>query len=691
MGGKPKKTNSSVSKASKKSSSKEKGDKKLNKSSKSIKSNKSKDKSKDKGKSKAKEKSKDKIKPIEVKDLKDEIIISDNNINNPIFTPLIPGLNQNQNQLPKEKEQCEGCFNNEGCLFCVDCGKLYCKICDDQLHVVPAYSHHERVAIENFKEFKLPCYHHNLPLRRFCETCNEPICTECQKIGPHNTPMHECCSLFIIYRKYFDICQKFVNNELKTKAQKINEIMKILNNEINNNRKKAEDMLHSVNLEFESIINKIEEIDGKKKAVLNYNAAEIQKDIFNINNLFNYFEQLQNNGFSYSDNLQGFDNSSEDKIIDFLLQYKSLTDFVEHLISKPIKRLLSKIEEKNLLEWPKEINDSQDKLNNYAKYKKILKIKDDIIWKLLTTPYESQNNDLVSYEEKSKKEIDEWNKLIDKYKLEINKYNLVCSFCGCMLIQGMNELSCPLNLPNKKFENRKISIEEPPLSFIGNKRHYFAPPTVEYQKKIEKGELFDYNNVIREWENKESGLNMDYYENLIKQKVQIIDNDNNNINSKVPSYLKDWTYKIAKRIETEQINFYQLLSDYDKNNTGYITFPILLAAFGQLNLQIGIKEKESLERFIQLAKININKIKISDFISNFNSDIIKEKITKRDEEMSIPPYNDYSQKQFIYSGNNNTIPFVNIQGNTDYSNNQQSFGSQNMTYGQLTNNLGQTY
>jgi hypothetical protein len=54
------------------------------------------------------------------------------NFNNP---------NKNRN-MPVEK--CEGCFDLDGVCFCVNCEKIFCKSCEDQIHIIPIYKSHER-------------------------------------------------------------------------------------------------------------------------------------------------------------------------------------------------------------------------------------------------------------------------------------------------------------------------------------------------------------------------------------------------------------------------------------------------------------------------------------------------------------------------------------------------------------------
>ena len=135
MSGKSKsKSNTSKSKSkSSKSKSKDKKDKKSSKDSKK-KSSKSKDKSKKEKKSKIKEEKEGDLAVNDEKEKNEKNLIQNltdkNNLNQ---------IAQNNASITFA-QKCEGCFQGEGALFCAECGKIYCKTCDDQFHVIPAYS-----------------------------------------------------------------------------------------------------------------------------------------------------------------------------------------------------------------------------------------------------------------------------------------------------------------------------------------------------------------------------------------------------------------------------------------------------------------------------------------------------------------------------------------------------------------------
>lgn len=131
--------------------------------------NKSKSKSKSKDKdddkkskkktSKTSNKSKDKRKRTHLiyltqKINKNNINITDipNNINNQFMENNSSNINSYQKIYPPIK--CDGCYQGDAICFCINCGQAYCKICDDQIHMIPSNSMHQKSLLILSKIFK---------------------------------------------------------------------------------------------------------------------------------------------------------------------------------------------------------------------------------------------------------------------------------------------------------------------------------------------------------------------------------------------------------------------------------------------------------------------------------------------------------------------------------------------------------
>ena len=602
MGSKPKsKGNSSKGKSNKGKDKKEKSKEKKPSSKDVKKKSTSKDKSKTKEKSNKDDmpKENEKEMPEIMTNEEKEKIEKDNLIQN-LSARNPQQITAFQTNLIPPQEKCEGCFQGNGVVFCTECGKIYCKTCEDQLHVIPSFRNHERIPLEAFSETKMQCYHHNQPLRLFCETCHEPICTKCQKMGPHNTPLHHISSLFQVYKKFLDMGKNYINGPLKEKGMKIEELLMQIDGALNDSKLKAKELLHSISSEYENAIEKIIKLEGNKKAELSFNSSEIQKDILNIQRILDILNKKDISYYSNdnSENKLPTDEDENDRIINFLLQYKSLINEIDQIISKPINKIMTKEDEEKILNWPKELNDSKEKLTNYEKYKKIIKAKDDIIWKLLTTPYEEKCPELFQIEKKSQEEISKWTQLIEKTKIELAKYNLVCSYCGINLENGMNSV-CPLNnMNNSNFQNKKFTSEIPPEQAHGTDKHFFAEPNDEYQKRVE-----------------------DEDETKKKKDLMNLSRDskkNKSINDLMrPSISSEWVNKSARIIEKENINLFQVLSEYDMRGTGYINIRELIRGFEKIRIILTEEDKNSLRKYLMMSGINENKIDIKNFAQNF--------------------------------------------------------------------------
>ena len=211
---KPKTTKASSKKIETKSSSKskkEKDEKSPKSTKKSIKSQKSKKSLTNKSKEENTENNIDN-KTETKSNLSTNLLNTEHNMNNNMI---------NNNTI----EKCEGCFQGEGAVYCSNCGKVYCKICDDQLHIIPAYRTHERTPLSMLSSMNAKCYRHNIPLRYYCESCDEPVCNLCQQQGPHNTSLHRVTSLFEVYRRRLSGVKERIEKELVSKQAKIESVM----------------------------------------------------------------------------------------------------------------------------------------------------------------------------------------------------------------------------------------------------------------------------------------------------------------------------------------------------------------------------------------------------------------------------------------------------------------------------------
>ena len=501
--------------------------------SKSKSKNKSKSKSIEKSKSKDSKKSSKKAKNSKNPENKNEIEnlqINDTSsieLNN-LINPQSPNYNNIQNVNPQNNDpfnyyerinpkkieqneqqpyiKCDGCFENDAIVFCDDCDKNYCQKCDEQLHIVPSYRNHVRKQLipdnlldENmsnnnnilFSPTSKTCFlHNNESIQYFCESCEEPICQKCQMIGPHNNKLHKIVSISDSFKTKFMYINKIANKQLVDKYKAMLKQIKYLEgleNEIKNNKNVIE---REIRTEYSKHFENLNSVCGKKFAVINFESNNLQKDLNNITELVNYINDLIN-------------NESPD-MIGFLLKFKQLNNIIENTLSKPINTKF----EMNMNDFPKDVEQRQSMLKLYEQLENLSKYKDEIIWRLLTDKAKKKNeqNDFNHnyfkeenknnfdendnrINEETKIEIQKWAKLSDKYASELEKYYLVCQFCGCILDESTVNTMCEKNnsniADNNGLNDEKLLVSfKPKENFYGNKRHYFIKPKDNTKFKI---------------------------------------------------------------------------------------------------------------------------------------------------------------------------------------------------------------
>ena len=423
---------------------------------------------------------------------------------------------------PKREEQdmnealipkCDGCFENDAVVFCEDCDKNYCQKCDEQLHIVPSYRNHVRKSLLNqegqnnsndnmgnnnilFSPTSKTCFlHNNEPIQYFCESCEEPICQKCQMIGPHNNKLHKIISISESFKTKFIYINKIANKQLIDKYKEILKQIKALENIESEIKKNKNIIEREIRTEYSKHFENLNSVCGKKFAVINFESNNLQKDLNDLSELVNYINDLIN-------------NESPD-MINFLLKFKQLNNMIENILSKPINTNF----EMPMDDFPKDVEQKQQMLKLYDQLENLSKYKDEIIWRLLTdklskkNPEQNFNNNNIFDEndnrinEETKIEIQKWAKLSDKYASELEKYYLICQFCGCILDETTVNTLCEKNINSNLAENNGINDEKLLVSFkpkeniYGTKRHYFIKPK-DNEAKFKVKTHFDRNTSM---------------------------------------------------------------------------------------------------------------------------------------------------------------------------------------------------
>ena len=369
-------------------------------------------------------------------------------------------INQNQNQNIQTQgtipQKCDGCFENDSVCFCKECKKYLCNICDNQIHIIPAHASHLRVNVNDINKTKKLCYHHQLNLEFFCESCDETICKQCQIIGPHNTNYHRIIDIKEAFnKKYYQLS--------KTKPILTNKLgeLNFYNNRVNELSKKInltkKELLRDIRAQYTALSEKIKDIEGKRSAILSYETAQLQKDINNIQDINNYISDVQ--------------AQKNVSMISFLLQFPQLKNKIERILEKPLK---GKIDLSHMEEYPNDLEERHKILDDYDNVMKISESKNETIRTILNEKKHKEKIILENARKRSMEQIEEKAKLSDKFYKYLKHFMVVCSFCGKYIdIKSINS-ECQAN--EQFCLNFYFTKEPPPNNYINTKRHYFGEP-----------------------------------------------------------------------------------------------------------------------------------------------------------------------------------------------------------------------
>jgi hypothetical protein len=175
------------------------------------------------------------------------------------------------------------------------------------------------------EEFRKMCYHHNQELRFFCDSCEEPICYDCTVMGPHNTQLHRIASTTDAFRARFDIINKAIHRTLLPKRQQLLAQITRLDYRLDEIKTVKGIIEKDVRNEYGAIMERLRSAEGVKLAVLQYDIAEIQKDITRIDEILKAMDEL------------GGGSEMGIDMLGFLLRFRHLHENIDYAITKQFK------------------------------------------------------------------------------------------------------------------------------------------------------------------------------------------------------------------------------------------------------------------------------------------------------------------------------------------------------------------
>jgi len=112
--------------------------------------------------------------------------------------------------------------------------------------------------------------------------------------------------------------------------------------------------------------------------------------------------------------------------LQFLHKFRQLNDNIEYAVTKHFKVEIDILPN----DLPRELAERRVLMDHYEEQRKILKFKDDVIWKLSQELKKKYDYFQDEFDKETRNEMNEWARLVDRYGGELKKFELVCAFCG---------------------------------------------------------------------------------------------------------------------------------------------------------------------------------------------------------------------------------------------------------------------
>ena len=210
---------------------------------------------------------------------------------------------------------------------------------------------------------KKQCFLHNQLLRYFCDSCEELICYDCTVMGPHNTQLHRISAMDEAFRSRFDLVNRSIHACVVPKrAQLIAQIVR-LDHRIDEVKTLKNVIEKDIRNEYGAIMERLRSAEGVKMAVLQHDIAEVQKDITRIDEILMTLEDIAGQG---------------PDVVGFLHKYRQINENVEYASTKQFKVEIEVLPG----DLPRELAERRVLLEHYEEQRRLLKFKDDVIWKL---------------------------------------------------------------------------------------------------------------------------------------------------------------------------------------------------------------------------------------------------------------------------------------------------------------------
>lgn len=282
------------------------------------------------------------------------------------------------------------------------------------------------------------CLIHKKELKKYCDNREELICEECALNPSYSRYPCKVVTLEEAFRMRLSGLYNVLNNYILPKRLQVAGQQIKVGECLATVKTKKSEIERDMKGEFSAMNERLNFSYGTKQAILQHELKELQIDLDRIQHIISLIE-----------------SSANDQVA-FLQRSSDLRSLMDLALSKPF-RVSIDIHSEDL---PKELNKVREIINEFPAMQQLVKVKDEMVWKLL-----HENQSPKEMDEAYQRELAEWARLTEKYTQELRKFQINCEYCACGLSEETVNTNCSKNL---KGENRKNSRLQ------GTGRHFFT-------------------------------------------------------------------------------------------------------------------------------------------------------------------------------------------------------------------------
>jgi hypothetical protein len=266
------------------------------------------------------------------------------------------------------------------------------------------------------------------------------------------------------FRKKFSYINNTIQNNLLEKYDVLISQLQTIDFHTEQVKLAKNEIERGIRTEYTKYIEDLRSEEGKKLAMLQSDCSILQKDLNRINDVISFVKEVN--------------STDTPDMVAFLLRFRKINETVELCLAKQAKRNI----EVKIDDFPREIETRNKKMQLFEKMKKLVNIKDEIIWSVIQENKKAIHQEIVKLQEKHYNEIVEWNKIVDKHMMELRNYQLICHFCGLHLDNSTVNSNCSKNSSEVQNKDR-LTASTVPNEFINTGRHFFGVPIKDFPEK----------------------------------------------------------------------------------------------------------------------------------------------------------------------------------------------------------------